>query len=183
MPIHVAITRRVRPGREAEFQQGLHDFLEASFEKEGVLGAQMITPPRGSNSREYGILRTFTDEEERDEFYASPLFKAWRERAADLTEGEPEYRDLHGLEAWFRAPGGPPPKWKMALVTLLGVYPISLTIGLVLAPRLKELPLPLNSLIVSALIVICLTWLVMPLLTRWFKAWLHPEPEKKETPS
>ena len=70
----------------------------------------MLTPPPGSGSREYGILRTFANEQERDAFYAMPMFKEWDDRARTLTEGEPEYRQLHGLEAWFRSPGGPPPR-------------------------------------------------------------------------
>jgi len=37
----------------------------------------MIVPPPGSDSREFGILRTFADEKERDAFYTSPIFKAW----------------------------------------------------------------------------------------------------------
>ena len=180
MPIHIAITRRVRPGCEAEFQQALRKFFQTSFGHGGVLGASMLTPPPGSDSREFGILRTFADEKERDAFYESPMFKAWDERARTLTEGEPEYRELHGLEAWFRSSHNPPPRWKMALVTLLGVYPISLLIGVMLSPYLRTLPLPLNLFVVSALIVTCLTWLVMPLLTRCFKPWLNPPSQKKE---
>src|SRR3989441_1730452 len=125
MPIHIAITRRVRPGCEAEFQAALREFFQTSFTHDGVLGATMIVPPPGSDSREFGILRTFADEKERDDFYASPIFEAWEQRCKPLTDGGWSYRQLHGLEAWFRSPGGPPPRWKMATVTLLGVYPIS----------------------------------------------------------
>src|SRR3989338_317052 len=173
MSIHVAITRQVRPGCEAEFQAGLREFFQSSFDHPAVLGAQMLVPPPGSTSREFGILRTFRNEQECDAFYQSPLFKDWEKCARTLTEGEPEYRQLHGLEAWFRSSQNPPPRWKMALVTLTGVYPISLLISLLFSPYLKELPLLLNSLAVSALIVTCLTWLVMPLLTRLFKPWLN----------
>ncbi len=102
MPIHIAITRRVRPGGEAEFQQALREFLQTSFAHGGVLGASRLTPPPGSDRREYGILRTFANEQEREAFYESPLFKAWDARARTLTEGEAVYRPLHGLEAWFR---------------------------------------------------------------------------------
>ena len=50
MPIHIAITRRVRPGCEAEFQQALREFLQTSFAHGGVQGASMLTPPPGSDS-------------------------------------------------------------------------------------------------------------------------------------
>lgn len=66
MPIHVAITRRVRPGCEAPFQQALRQFFQDSFAHGGVLGATMIVPTPGSNSRDFGIPRTFADEKERD---------------------------------------------------------------------------------------------------------------------
>ena len=181
MPLHIAITRRVRPGYEADFQQLLREFFQASFAHQSVLGATMIVPPPGSDSHEFGILRTFTNEQERDEFYASPIFNAWEERCKPLTEGDWSYQPLHGLEAWFRSPGGPPPRWKMAVVTLLGVYPVSLLIGCALSPQLRKLPLGLNLFIVSVLIVTCLTWLVMPRLTRWFKPWLNSPPRDKET--
>src|SRR5258705_7419963 len=144
MPIPVAITRGVRPGREAEFQSALREFFQTSFTHNGVLGVTMIVPPPGSDSREFGILRTFSDEKERDEFYASPMFKAWEERVKTLTDGGWSSRQLHGLEAWFRSPSGPPPRWKMATVTLLGVYPVSLLIGFLLSPQLRKLPLALN---------------------------------------
>jgi antibiotic biosynthesis monooxygenase (ABM) superfamily enzyme len=180
MPIHIAITRQVRPGCEAEFQQALREFFQTSHAHPAVLGATMLTPPPGSGSREFGILRTFTNERERDEFYASPMFQAWEERAKPLTDGGWSYHQLHGLEAWFRSPGGPPPRWKMAIVTLLGVYPVSLLIGFCVSPQLRKLPLVLNLFIVSALIVTCLTWLIMPRLARWFKPWLNPMPQKKE---
>lgn len=173
MPIHMAITRRVRPGCEAEFQQALREFLQASFAHGGVWGASMLTPPPGSDSREFGILRTFADEAERDAFYTSPLFQAWEARARLLTEGEPEYRELQGLEAWFRAPGNPPPRWKMAVATLLGVYPTSLLLSLTVGEAIHAWPVVAKSLVIGAAMVALLTWVVMPFVTRILHRWLH----------
>src|SRR5947199_5573316 len=102
------------------------------------------------------------------------MFKAWDERARTLTEGEPVYRQLHGLEAWFRSPSHPPPRWKMAAVTLLGVYPVSLLIALVISPMLPKMSLLINTLVVSGIIVGLLTWVVMPVLTRLLHKWLNP---------
>jgi antibiotic biosynthesis monooxygenase (ABM) superfamily enzyme len=173
MPIHVAITRRVRPGREIEFQEALGEFFKESFAHSAVLGATLLVPPPDSASREFGILRTFRDEQQRDAFYASALFQSWEAKARKLTEGEPEYRTLHGLEAWFRSPGPPPPRWKMAVVTFAGVYPLTsalppLFMGLL--PRVHPL---LVNVAVTGLIVALLSWVVMPLLTRLFRRWLH----------
>ena len=60
MPLHIAITRRVRPGCEADFQQLLREFFQTSFAHQSVLGATMLVPPPGSDSHEFGILRTLT---------------------------------------------------------------------------------------------------------------------------
>src|SRR6478609_5823472 len=84
MSIHVAITRRVRPGCEAEFQKELRGFFQASFDHGSVLGASMISPLAGEDPQQYGILRTFVDEMQRDAFYASPLFAEWNERAKSM---------------------------------------------------------------------------------------------------
>jgi antibiotic biosynthesis monooxygenase (ABM) superfamily enzyme len=175
MPIHVAITRRVRLGREAEFQRALLEFFQTSFADGGVWGANLLTPPPGSTSREFGILRTFANEQERDAFYASPMFKAWEERARTLTECEAEYRQLHGLEAWFRSPGNPPPRWKMAIATFLGVFPVALLLSLTLAPGIHTWPFVLRTATFNVCVVALLTWVVMPFITRLLHPWLHPK--------
>jgi antibiotic biosynthesis monooxygenase (ABM) superfamily enzyme len=179
MSIHVAITRRVRPGCEAEFQEALREFLQTSFGHESVQGASMLTPSPGSDSREYGILRTFANEADRDAFYQSPLFKEWDERARMLTEGEPVYRPLHGLEAWFRSPN-PPPRWKMAVATFLGVFPVAIVLGLTLAPAIGSWHFVFRNAAFNVCVVTLLTWVVMPVVTRLLHPWLHSE---KPSPS
>ena len=171
MPLHIAITRRVRPGCEAEFQAELHRFLQESFADAGVLGASMLVPAPGGDAREFGILRTFRDEAERDAFYASELYQAWEKRARVLTEGEPGHRVLHGLEAWFRTPGAPP-RWKMAAVTFLGVYPLTSVLPRFVGGLLSPWhPLAINV-VVTGLVVALLSWVLMPALTRFFHPWI-----------
>jgi uncharacterized protein len=178
MPVHIAITRRVRPGCEAEFQQELREFFQTSFAHGGVLGASLLVPPPGSDTREYGILRTFATEAERDAFYDSPMFKKWEERARTLTEGEPVYRQLHGLEAWFRSPHNPPPRWKMGIATLLGVFPVAVALHLTVSPVIRSWPFVLGTAVFNLCMVVLLTWVVMPLLTRALRGWLHPYDRK-----
>src|SRR6266481_3545824 len=111
--IHVAITRRIKPGCEQEFQAALMEFFASSLAQTGVQGAAMLVPHPGSSSTEYGIIRSFASTAERDTFYASPLYLEWKKRVTPLSDGEPQMRDLHGLEAFFRNNNSkPPPRWK-----------------------------------------------------------------------
>jgi antibiotic biosynthesis monooxygenase (ABM) superfamily enzyme len=182
MSIHVAITRRVRPGCEAEFLKALHEFQQASFAHGGVLGAGLIAPPEGAGSREYGMLRMFEGEAERAAFYQSELFKAWQERVKPMTEGDAEYQEMKGLEVWFRSKGESPPRWKIAAATLIGVYPTSLFLTSTVGRGVHGWHPLLSSLTIAASMVTLLTWVVMPFVTKILNTWLHRKsPKKKET--
>ena len=179
MSIHVAITRRVRPGREPEFEERLRKFVQASLDNPGTRGVQMLHPAPDAEVREYGILRSFATEADKDAFYQSPAYLQWVKDVGHLVEGEHTQRELHGLEAWFRQPdGGHPPRWKMGVATLAGVYPTSLLLGTFLGPHLHGLPRPVATLVVAVAMVLCLTWVVMPLVTKVLQHWLHSEPKK-----
>src|SRR5947199_327933 len=137
-------------------RQARCEFFQTSFGHGGVWGANMLTPPPGSDSREFGILRTFADEKERDAFYGSPMFKAWEERARMLTEGDPVYRQLHGLEAWFRSPQNPPPRWKMAVATFLGVFPVAMILNLTLGAAIRPWNFILGNAVFNGCVVLLL---------------------------
>jgi antibiotic biosynthesis monooxygenase (ABM) superfamily enzyme len=172
MTIHVAITRRVLPGREEEFKQALRRFLGESFVHGGVHGASMITALPGGDPREIGILRSFDGEAEREAFYESQIYKDWEAYASTVTEGDTVHRKLTGLEAWFRSPSAPP-RWKMAVATFAGVYPLSIFLSLTIGPYLRQMPVALGSFFMALSMVALLTWVVMPNIIRIFKPWLH----------
>jgi antibiotic biosynthesis monooxygenase (ABM) superfamily enzyme len=68
----------------------------------------------------------------------------------------------------------PPPRYKMALVTWLGVFFTISILNRLLIPLLSGLPALLKSLIITGLTVILLTYLIMPRLTQLFRKWLYP---------
>lgn len=175
-PVTVAVTRIVKPGCEEAFERAIHGFVERSLRLPGQLGVHILRPVPGSGSREYGILRRFVSAEARDEFYRLPLFDEWKQEVAGLVEGEPRYERLSGLETWFTLPSQraivPPPRWKMALVTVLGVWPASMFVPWLLNPFISGLVSSLQALFVAAGIVILLTWVIMPALVRILKRWL-----------
>jgi hypothetical protein len=101
-PIHVAITRRVKPGCEEEFAERLRAFVERSLAAPGALAVYCLSPAPGGT--DYGILRSFASAEAKHAFYASALYQEWLEEVAPLVEGAPQIRDLHGLEAFLAKP-------------------------------------------------------------------------------
>ena len=170
MPIHVAIIRKVRSGCERAFEESLRELFKDSLAREGVLGVHLISPPQGSSTREYGVLRTFINERERDDFYGSERFGQWQRQVAALTEAD--RRELHGLEAWFPNADSPP-RWKMALLTWLALWPISALVAISFGPVFENLPALVSSAIIAAAIVFCLTWIVMPALVQLVHSWLR----------
>jgi len=180
-PVHVAITRRIKPGCEQEFQAALKEFFVKSLAQSGVHGAALIVPAPGSSSTEYGIIRSFASAAERDAFYASALYAEWKKRVAPLSDRQPETRELHGLEAFFRGNSpAPPPRWKMAVATYLGVVPVIMTLALTLGPLIRSWNFVLYNLLFNACVVTLLTWVVMPLITRALHGWLQND--KLKTP-
>ncbi len=78
-----------------------------------------------------------------------------------------------------------PPRYKLALITWAGAYAVITLILAVFEPTMAAWPLPLRSLLLSALMVTALTWLVIPSLTRLFRGWLAPRspPRSPTAPS
>jgi antibiotic biosynthesis monooxygenase (ABM) superfamily enzyme len=70
-------------------------------------------------------------------------------------------------------PAGPP-RYKLVLLTWAGAYAVVTALLATLGPTLASWPLVLRPLLLSVLMVVALTWLIMPALTRLFHAWLAP---------
>jgi len=172
--VHVAILRKVRKGREAEFEAKLSAFFEGAAHEDGVSGAYVLRPIFGSDSREYGILRTFKTEADMRRFYDSATYTRWHDEVRPLVEGEPKRQQLHGLEAFFRDSSAPPPQWKMAVITWIGVNPAVYIFASAVPAVFGPLPMVAGLLLVNVFVVVSLTWGFMPLLTRIFRRWLQP---------
>ncbi|QDU96630.1 antibiotic biosynthesis monooxygenase [Lignipirellula cremea] len=171
--VHCAITLRVRPGRESEFEEVLGRFVQRSLAYPGVEGVHLIRPAPGSTDREYGILRSFASEADSREFYGSEMFQQYKNETLDLVDGEAVIRRLHGLEAFFKGGTQAPPRWKMACVTWLGVYPAVLFWSWLIGGRMALLHPLAATAVMTGCMVVTLAWVVMPFLTRLLRPWLH----------
>lgn len=171
-PVHVAITRKVRPGCEEPFEEAIRAFFVDTLQEKASLGAQLLRPLPGSDSRTYGMLRSFATENDRDAFYRSESFRKWQEAVAPMVEGGYSRRDLHGLEAFFRSNSIDPPAWKMALLTWLGVCPTVQIVSALVPTNMAAWPFWLLNAVVNIFVVAALVWVVMPILTRLARPWL-----------
>jgi uncharacterized protein len=171
-PLTVIVTWRIRQGCEPEFEAWRREISAAALSFPGHMGIDVIPP--GANRGEYVVVFRFDTYQHLRDWQESDTRRDLLKKAEPFKESEPSYHMESGLEYWFAPPGIPasPPRWKMALVTVLGVWPVSTLVSRLLNPLIGNLPSPLQSLFVTVGIVILLTWVVMPVLVRIFRSWL-----------
>ena len=135
----------------------------------------MLRPPPGG--REYGAVLKFPSAAAWEAFRDSADYRKFLDELKDHHDGE-RVEAVAGLEAWFAAPGATlmrvPPPWKMAVVTWVGVNLITLALTFTLVPLTAGWPWPLGFVTFNAGVVVGLTWLAMPVLTRAARPWLMP---------
>jgi antibiotic biosynthesis monooxygenase (ABM) superfamily enzyme len=148
----------------------------------GHLGGQVIRPDQEDGASDpslYHVLFAFDSQEHLQVWQSSNERATHLQAIAALTQGEQALRQLNGLAHWFAEPKGPslppPPRWKVAVVTWLGIFPTVLTLFLTVAPVLSDWPLVPRTMLLTALVVIIMTWLVAPRLTQWLKPWLYAQ--------
>jgi antibiotic biosynthesis monooxygenase (ABM) superfamily enzyme len=151
-PATINILRTVREGQEPQFEAKVRAFVKEALTFPGHLGVHVLKPSPGAG-REYRVVLRFASRAQWREFQAWPPYEAFRADIQPLLEREPCVEELSGLESWFTLPGAvairPLPRWKMACVTLLGVYPTSLAFTVLLGPLTTGWPLMARSLAVS----------------------------------
>ena len=184
LPTTVVVRRTPREGREAEFEAAMRGFIAEALGFPGS-GDFHVVRPSAHAGREYTVVHRFENEVARQAFVESPMYTAWMRRLRELTTESPIMQDFTGVAGWFTLPerestgresSGPPTKVKMAIVSFIGVYPLTSTIpGWCSAWLPSWNPLAVNV-VATGTIVALLTWAVMPLLTRLFSAWLFTRP-------
>jgi len=172
-PLTVVVTWRIRQGCEKDFEAWRREISAAALEFPGHLGIDVILP--SSSQEEYVVVFRFDTYEHLRAWQESEIRRDLLKKAEPFRESEPSYQMQSGLEYWFAAPGipTPPPQWKMAIVTVLGVWPASMLVPWLLNPLITNLPQSLQALCMAVGIVILLTWAIMPLLVRILNPWLQ----------
>ena len=133
-PVTLTVERRVARGREREFEDWARDALAAASRWDGFLGGGLLRP--GPSHREWHLVYRFANPQALSAWESSAERRRWLDRLPELAEETGKHR-VTGLETWFELPGRTAPapqRWKMALVTWLGVVPLATVFGLVVNP-------------------------------------------------
>jgi antibiotic biosynthesis monooxygenase (ABM) superfamily enzyme len=176
-PVTTTVTRRIKPGHEAAYEAFLAGISGAARAFPGYLGVEVFRPASGPGG-EYRIVYRFDSAAHLHAWLDAPQHAAWLERAEPHVAGPMRTQVLVGLEGWFTLPsqpGVPPPRYKMAVVTWVTIFPLITGVVVATAPLLGSLPLVVRLAVTSGVTVPLMTWVVMPRVTRLLHRWLYPD--------
>ena len=180
-PVTAVVSRRVKPGREQEFEEWVSGILAAANAFPGYLGSEVLRPSDHDDDDEYRIISRFDHASNLHAWETSEERRHWLRQSRPLLHEEEKVHVLTGLETWFTLPSksgeSPPPRYKMAVVTWLAVFPVVAIIFSVFGQWLSLLPTLLRTLVFTVVMVTLMTYVIMPRMTRLFSFWLYPERE------
>lgn len=169
------VRRHARPGCAPAYEALVAAMFDDARKFPGYLSAELIPPAAAGG--EYQIVQRFATMADLERWHASDARAAWMEKISHVAEGEPEYRLLHGLDAWFGPTVLPanklPAKWRLTLVSWLGIFPTVAFLLSFVAPLLAELPFLLRVGIVTAIVAVLMSYVIMPRLTQWLSWWIR----------
>lgn len=178
-PVTVTISRKIKPGREAEYEQWLSGIIEASATFEGYQGTNVLRPSAATD-HEYVVIYRFDSYCHGRVWEQSELRREWRDQLEELVEGDEKTRQTTGLEFWFDFPGldqmKPAARYKMVIVLTVVLYFMAIPLNHFITPLLEPIPQILRPLPLIVFQVVLLTYLVMPELTKLLRGWLYPDP-------
>jgi uncharacterized protein len=180
-PVTVVITRKVKPGREKDYEAWL---LELQSEARGLPGYLGVTTqrPAAGGPREYVSAIRFATLADLRAFEGSELRARHLALVGDLVEADAVWERTTGLEFWFTPPPGTvvaqPSRSRMALVMVIVVFGLVLSIGTLVNAAAAMLPVPvpypLRLLFTITLEVLLMTYWLMPQITRRLAPWIYP---------
>ena len=165
--VTVVVNIKIKPGCEKGYDEWLGRFLILKRKVPGYLGTTTIMETSKDSTVRH-IVHRFRDKASADAWENS---QELREQTEEVNKySTPYLQKATGLETWFNIPDlkanvPPPPKWKMAIVAFIGAYCISLLASFILGSFLGLQPLLFN-LFMNIILVIGLTYLAIPLLSR-----------------
>jgi len=178
-PVTAVFVRDIKPERIGDFEEWVKGINQVVKGFEGYQGMDVIRPGDHSHP-EYVIVLRFDEYEHLRAWMGSVEREMWVKKSEEMTIGETYIQQAHGFEPWFTLPDhsattAPPAKYKMALLTILAIYPPLLAVSAILAALLQGWSGSALILLSVILLVPAMTYYIMPWMTRLFRFWLYPD--------
>ena len=183
-PVTVIVKRIAKKDKIEEFEEWLSGISKEVSKQEGSMRIDVIRPTDKSKP-EYVVIFRFNNYDNLTKWEKSSIREAWIQKGRKLVEADPDVQKLTGLEFWFTPyfkdkssssiiPLSPPPRYKMAIVTI----PVISILLLTLVPQIHTLtemlsiPFQIRLIIGITITVLLMTYLIMPILTKLLRSWL-----------
>lgn len=172
--VTVLISRRVKVGFEADFERVTEALMQDAAAFPGYLGAQMVHPGENPEVEDlmYHVVLAFDRQANLDAWHSSLERKAGLTAAEPFIHGESSCKPMAGLGSWFQTSQAIQPRWRVAVVTWLGIFPTVYVLFLLTGELLKSWGLLPRTIVLTLAVVLLMTWVVAPQLTRLFRPWL-----------
>ena len=182
-PITVIVSRRVKPENIAEFESLSAEMTIRASQFAGYLGTTLFKPT-SRNDPEYRVMFKFENLESLRVWEASSQRAEILEQIEDLLISTTEREQVSGLITWFTMrsanPLTPPPRYKMTFVSWLALYPAVTFIFWLFGPWLADFPLLIRTFLVTGVVIILMSYTLMPFMTKRFSFWLYPTTKHKD---
>jgi hypothetical protein len=184
------VNHHVRMDRADQFEEWLRGITEEVKRFPGWRGGTVLRPSVSSGpSSDYVVVVRFDSSEDLRRWENSTERAHWLHLLQPFVTGLPTTRSASGLETWFQLSGEtalvPPPKWKMAVLVLVAIFPLVVLVTLVLGAIAGGRPYVgvavtlgadylARTLLTAVTLVILMTWFAMPWLSHLARRWLYP---------
>lgn len=174
--VTVLVHFTVAPEQKSAYLEALKQLLEQFEAFPGTIGYKVFKQDEADPVR-VTIMQRFASAEAYRSWLASEAFANWERELDKIGPTLEQVQRYSGMEALFAAAEhaqDAPPRWKMCVVLLIAVFPLSLILSVWVGPALAFLPPALGTLITAPVMVVLMTYVLVPALTRVLGNWLQP---------
>jgi uncharacterized protein len=183
LPVTVIVKRIVKKNKTKEFEEWLSGITREVSRQNGSMGIDIIRPTDKESKPEYVIIFRFDKYDNLMKWENSSIRDEWLKKGRELVQSDPDVQKLTGLEFWFTPsskknlysmPLNSPRRYKMVIVTI----PVIALLLLTLVPQIHfigeslSIPYSIRFVIAIAIMVLLMTYFIMPLLTKVLRPWL-----------
>lgn len=179
VPVTITIIYRTTPGRQQDFEKELAKMTDSLGVHSGHFGIKVIKPI-DHTTPEYHLIFTFMSMAAYEEWFKSDEHKQWLLNIESLIDEQPIVTQMDGLEVWLniQPKNVPrPSRHKMAFMTWVAIFPLSLATSSLLGPIFKSIPLVPRTMLSTLIVVIFASYVFLPLLVKSFSNWLTKQAE------